>query len=613
MKTKGLSKEEALKQLDLINKRIEFNNFINKECRKYMKANGLADTFSGYRDQATPEMIEMMTEFVNGADFLTPSLKREYIGSTAQIFGRVYSPAVNTYILKDKKDCESFLKTFERAENNAEEENSLFRVERNTETTRMNLYFDGKPEQEVISQLKHHGFKWSPKMSCWTRQLTENAEWSLKRLKEALKEQIELADNKEINIDPNLIVSEETFNELSSINLRNWYHNTYSTDDLFAEIPENATFETLKDYLDNNQNVYELLTSDSVVRERAFEKLGSLMGVDYNAIYNQWVNSNLDQPKHVFISYRDYIKDLPFGPYVDNTERIKEARANFNRDIKNCDVVLVESRKSYDPEGISSDWVEDNIMYAGDLESVRAKLNEIVENGKNDKYQTVTKFNEDTYQIYYENAISKVTYSLMDNPLKEKYNLNDEELVKANAKAKGYFVKEFSYFTGNYVAEKEGIISKFDINGEEQLFTKKELAELRKSAWHASSEAGANDKTMQTALFFDTLENDYDKKFTILKEYPNIDYVLARNNNLNAPEPYVAGHYFNEENRTWGQGHYFTNMDDALDYLKGVEKEWLNNVNPDLLLDTIRDKFNDKEISSLENSIYNKNDSGKVL
>ena len=69
-----------------------------------------------------------------------------------------------------------------------EEGNELFKVVKNTEIMRLQLIFDGKPDEEVRSILKSNGFRWSPKNSAWQRQLTDNALYSLKRVTEAIKE-----------------------------------------------------------------------------------------------------------------------------------------------------------------------------------------------------------------------------------------------------------------------------------------------------------------------------------------------------------------------------------------------------------------------------------------
>ena len=51
---------------------------------------------------------------------------------------------------------------------------------------RVRFLFDGKPSAEVISLLKSHAFKWSPKNMAWQRQITPNSKWAVKHIVEQL-------------------------------------------------------------------------------------------------------------------------------------------------------------------------------------------------------------------------------------------------------------------------------------------------------------------------------------------------------------------------------------------------------------------------------------------
>lgn len=62
------------------------------------------------------------------------------------------------------------------------EERSYVRVEQNKEEMRLQLFFEGKPSPEVRNLLKHGGYKWSPRNSCWQRQLTYNAMYTFKNI-----------------------------------------------------------------------------------------------------------------------------------------------------------------------------------------------------------------------------------------------------------------------------------------------------------------------------------------------------------------------------------------------------------------------------------------------
>lgn len=52
----------------------------------------------------------------------------------------------------------------------------------NTELMRLQLFFDGKPDEKTRDIVKKHGFRWSPKNGCWQRQLTANGKYALKEV-----------------------------------------------------------------------------------------------------------------------------------------------------------------------------------------------------------------------------------------------------------------------------------------------------------------------------------------------------------------------------------------------------------------------------------------------
>lgn len=63
----------------------------------------------------------------------------------------------------------------------------IFKMVENTEIMRLQLFFEDKPSEKIRSLLKSHSFRWSGKNKCWQRQLTNNARFSYKHLKEELK------------------------------------------------------------------------------------------------------------------------------------------------------------------------------------------------------------------------------------------------------------------------------------------------------------------------------------------------------------------------------------------------------------------------------------------
>lgn len=56
------------------------------------------------------------------------------------------------------------------------------KVVRNKEDMRLQLMFDGKPDEKTREILKSNGFRWAPSNTAWQRLLNKNAEWALKRI-----------------------------------------------------------------------------------------------------------------------------------------------------------------------------------------------------------------------------------------------------------------------------------------------------------------------------------------------------------------------------------------------------------------------------------------------
>lgn len=185
MKTKNLDITTTKKYIELFTKQIEFNNKLNAFVRKYMKSHGL-ESFNGYQDVANDDMKITLEDILNEQTWMSEKMKNNYMSYCTEIFGQVYSPAVNTYVLKDLHDCEKHLKELESALESGDEDFGEFKVIRDLTQNRMNLVFDYIPDETVRSFLRRLGFKWSPYLSAWTRQLTPQAEKSLEVLKKEI-------------------------------------------------------------------------------------------------------------------------------------------------------------------------------------------------------------------------------------------------------------------------------------------------------------------------------------------------------------------------------------------------------------------------------------------
>jgi len=79
------------------------------------------------------------------------------------------------------------------------------------------------------------------------------------------------------------------------ISIKSWYLKEYPSDDVGETLSDTATFLELNNLLNSGKgkDVYELLggDSDTIVRERCFEKLCQLTDQTYDTVYNKWLHT----------------------------------------------------------------------------------------------------------------------------------------------------------------------------------------------------------------------------------------------------------------------------------------------------------------------------------
>jgi hypothetical protein len=72
------------------------------------------------------------------------------------------------------------------------------------------------------------------------------------------------------------------------MNIKKWYLDTYK-DDEGLKINDSCNFNDMDHY--EVRNIYDYLNvEDSIVRERVFEKLASLLNISYSEIYDIWLD-----------------------------------------------------------------------------------------------------------------------------------------------------------------------------------------------------------------------------------------------------------------------------------------------------------------------------------
>jgi len=90
--------------------------------------------------------------------------------------------------------------------------------------------------------------------------------------------------------NPKVSVSEK-MSKLDNNKIKDWYIKNYPADDLKNKLDDKNTFEDLWNGLGKNKDIYEVIgIGDSLIRERLFGHLAKLKGVDYDVVYNKWLD-----------------------------------------------------------------------------------------------------------------------------------------------------------------------------------------------------------------------------------------------------------------------------------------------------------------------------------
>lgn len=99
-----------------------------------------------------------------------------------------YAPYELSYNLAKIKTAENRIKSLQAAQNRGtvSEKHDNYSYKEDPDDNRIHFVFNGKPDPKVRDILKGNGFKWSPSRGAWVRQMTPNARWAAKRVKEQL-------------------------------------------------------------------------------------------------------------------------------------------------------------------------------------------------------------------------------------------------------------------------------------------------------------------------------------------------------------------------------------------------------------------------------------------
>ena len=121
--------------------------------------------------------------------------------------------------------------------------------------------------------------------------------WQFENLKEANKkydELVELGKTYSKIERQGKIESNYAKGGAIDVKIKDWYTKNYPKDELGERMNNTNTFEDLSDALNKGDNVYNVTgVGDSLIRERLFEHLAKVKGVEYKFIYEKWLGKGM--------------------------------------------------------------------------------------------------------------------------------------------------------------------------------------------------------------------------------------------------------------------------------------------------------------------------------
>ncbi|MCI8328384.1 MAG: DUF3560 domain-containing protein [Oscillibacter sp.] len=156
---------EALAKLKEKLESLQISQTRMKQINAYYKKNGTCRGFHGLSDELADKLVEDMQHH--------PWDKRPFAA---------YALANNNQNINAvKKRIEQLTEAKELGYQGWEFDGG--KVVANADMNRLQIFFDGIPDEEVRRELKGRGFKWAQSVGAWQRQLTDNAIYAASRVK----------------------------------------------------------------------------------------------------------------------------------------------------------------------------------------------------------------------------------------------------------------------------------------------------------------------------------------------------------------------------------------------------------------------------------------------
>jgi hypothetical protein len=204
-----------------------------------------------------------------------------------------------------------------------------FQVERNTDINRLQLKFDGKPDENTRSILKSNGFRWSPREMAWQRQLGGNSESGLNRVIEGLKKVNnsllvgldEIFSNLDIQTEQDANLYEEINNLLVSNSINNEKEQDMALleelKNLIARVQNNKGAE-----MTSKERILSILNAADVDEDVKKEVENEIEEIEKEKLEDEEEIENKKKVKNEKVDKRDIIRQIMAiaGKNEDNEE-----------------------------------------------------------------------------------------------------------------------------------------------------------------------------------------------------------------------------------------------------------------------------------------------------
>lgn len=151
----------------------EIDNGTNRYSSRPLSVSSISGVIKTLAKHGDLEMVERSLNLIRNWN---NTLNKPAIGGKHSIWG----------LAEIAEKIKSSMESACESENTETEINGV-RMLANNQADRLQLFFKGKPECDIINQLKHSAFKWSPSNGCWQRKLTQNAIYAAKTILKTLK------------------------------------------------------------------------------------------------------------------------------------------------------------------------------------------------------------------------------------------------------------------------------------------------------------------------------------------------------------------------------------------------------------------------------------------